>query len=153
MILTANFNDIRDKALHLISVTGKRAVDAKGNSLYETVVPSTSDYALFEDFTRTAIMSLVVILRDHVSKQSEDTGVFSVELDMPSDVNTNLFTTLQLGFTSYCVNYCLWSWLSIVAPTFSEKYLKEAADFSSYVLIQANSRSNPTVTANPLAAK
>lgn len=145
-----NFSEILGLVKRSLSIIGKRSVDDKGNSLFNRITLSSVEETIIEDYVREAILVIVVNIREFITSETDGKDSFTFTAEFPDDIS-GIQTSLTLGMKTYCANYALYSWLSIVVPNLAQKYMDDANNFSNYIVMHSFTHNKPAVTAKPLA--
>lgn len=86
-------SELLDIVKRSLSIIGKRAVDDNGNTLFETLTPSTLEEPIFTDFFRTAVTSVVTEIRKFIDGVTVMIG--GIDYTYPFDLIDNDVTMVE----------------------------------------------------------
>lgn len=124
-MITLDYAKITDTVTRTLSVIGKRAADANGNSLYDVVTLGSNELPILHDYIRTAALAMLSAASSLFRETSEsDDGISLVSCGGYSLHHRK--DQLMRFAEGYAVAYSLARWLSIALPAQAELYAADA---------------------------
>jgi len=135
--LSVSYDEIKTKALRLLSVLGKRTVTQDGNSQFTRVQVSTAEEPLIIDFVEKAFQDIMEKIAPCVSNytDNENGAVCDISFFSWSKLNESAITSMfRSKVYDYCMSIAIADYLSLYFPQQSQFYKDRAFGILSSIL-------------------
>jgi len=149
--LKVNKLQVFDEVAKTTAYVGHKMPPAEGTDPYTTIFTTDEDQEMLERYWNEAANSATDTLKEYVSALSEwsqphgtdPTNDYEVTLDMTSNWDARLATTIQSSLFSYFVNYVCAKWFMLTNKSEAEGYTALATGHMDDIISKLYHRVRP----------
>lgn len=135
--------DIYEEVSKATSYTGAKQTDAEGNSAYNKIWASESEYDILREYLKEACSKLSYILSEWMTEDKSNDELYEIELRFAKNFNYSLIETLKETIKNYLFTYVLAKWYMITNKESAESTMIESAGYIKQIENIMNTRKRP----------